>query len=83
MKIKGIIRDNIIHLSDKINVTEGTEVIVEIPESSLITIKNQWQELQKVIGAWKDDIEIDTIFADIDKERHNYHGREINIENIE
>jgi hypothetical protein len=30
----------------------------------------QWQQLQQVAGAWKDDPEIEEIFAEIDRERH-------------
>jgi hypothetical protein len=83
MKVKGIIRDNSIHLLDNISIAEGTEVTIEIPESSLINKDSQWQKLQKIIGRWKNDSEIDTIFNDIDKERHKYHGRDINFEDFE
>lgn len=36
MKIKGIIRDNSIQLLENISIAEGTEVTIEIIESSLI-----------------------------------------------
>jgi hypothetical protein len=83
MKIKGIIRDNSIQLLENISIAEGTEVTIEIIESSLIHRDSQWQQLQKVIGTWKDNSEIDTIFNEIDEERHEYHGREIDFEDFE
>jgi hypothetical protein len=82
MKIKGIIRDKNIQLLENISIAEGTEVTVEIPESSLINQDSQWQKLQKVIGTWKDDSEIDKIFNDMDEERHKYRGRDLNFEDI-
>lgn len=32
--------------------------------------KPDWTELQKVIGVWQEDTEIQEIFAEIDRERH-------------
>lgn len=43
----------------------------------------QWQQLQQVIGAWKDDSEIEEIFAEIERERHAYRGREIDFKAFE
>ncbi|BAU64362.1 hypothetical protein STA3757_17340 [Stanieria sp. NIES-3757] len=83
MKVKGIIRDNSIELLENISIAEGTEVTIEITESSLINRDSQWQQLQKVIGSWKDNSEIDVIFNEIDEERHKYQGRDINFEDFE
>ena len=82
MQVKGIIKNNRIELLDDIDLTEGTEVIVEISDNSISSKDNQWQKLQKVIGSWENDSEIDTIFNDIDKERHKYHGRNIDFEDF-
>jgi hypothetical protein len=68
---------------ENISIAEGTEVTIEITESFLIDRDTQWEQLQKVIGAWQNDLEIDKIFNDIDEERHKYHGRDINFEDFE
>ena len=33
--------------------------------------------IKQVLGAWQDDPEIDAIFAEIDRDRHSYYGRQI------
>ncbi|MGF1542704.1 MAG: hypothetical protein ACFCU5_20070 [Pleurocapsa sp.] len=82
MKVKGIIRDNSIQLLENIAIAEGTEVTIEITEFSPINQDHQWEQLQKVIGAWQNDLEIDKIFNDIDEERHQYLGRDISFEDF-
>jgi hypothetical protein len=77
MKVKGIIQGKSIQLSEAVSVPDGTEVMVEIPDRSLNQKIDQWQKLQEVIGAWKDDPEIEQIFTEIDRERHAYRGRDI------
>lgn len=82
MKIKGIIKNNVIELLDNISLAEGTEVVIEITASSIVDKDRQWQKLQKVIGSWENDSEIDTIFHDLEKERHQYRGRDIKFEDF-
>ena len=83
MKVKGIIRDNKVQLSQAITIPDGTEVTVEISDCSLSSAKDQWQQLQQVAGAWQDDPQIDEIFAEIDRERHAYRGRDIDFSAFE
>ena len=83
MKVKGIIRDNKVQLSQAITIPDGTEVTVEISDRSLSNAKDRWQQLQQVAGAWQDDSEIDEIFAEIDRERHAYRGRDIDFSAFE
>ena len=83
MKVKGIIRDNTVQLSEAITIPDGTEVTVEISDRSLSNAKDRWQQLQQVAGAWQDDSEIDEIFAEIDRERHAYRGRDIDFSAFE
>lgn len=83
MKVKGIIRDNTVQLSEAITIPDGTEVTVEISDRSLSNAKDRWQKLQQVAGAWQDDSEIDEIFAEIDRERHAYRGRDIDFSAFE
>jgi hypothetical protein len=78
MKVKGIIQGKTIQLSEEITAPDDTEVIVEIPDHFLTNEIEQWQQLQQVAGAWKDDPEIEEIFAEIDRERHADRGRDLN-----
>ena len=83
MKVKGIIRDNTVQLSEAIAIPDGTEVTVEISDRSLSNAKDRWQQLQQVAGAWQDDSEINEVFAEIDRERHAYRGRDIDFSAFE
>jgi hypothetical protein len=51
MKVKGIIKNNQIELIDNLSLAEGTEVIIEILDHSIVNDESQWQKLQKVIGS--------------------------------
>ena len=57
--------------------------MVEIPNRALTNKIDRWQQLQQVAGAWQDDSEIDGIFAEIDRERHAYRGRDIDFSAFE
>ena len=81
MKLKGIIKGQSIELSEPIAIAEGSEVTVEILAPELET-KPDWTELQKVIGVWEEDTEIEEIFAQIDRERHLDLGREVNFDTL-
>ncbi len=83
MKIKGIKRGQIIELLEKINdIADGEEIIVEISPVTFHPLANlspqeRQNRIKQVLGAWQNDPEIDTIFAEIDRERHSYYGRQI------
>lgn len=83
MKVKGIIQGNTIQLSEAINAPDGTEVMVEIRDCTFSDKIEQWQQLQQVIGSFKDDPEIEETFTEIDRERHAYHGRDIDFSAFE
>lgn len=83
MKVKGIIQGKTIQLSEEVTAPDGTEVMIEIPDRSFSNQTEQWQQLQQVIGAWKDDPEIEEIFAEIDRERHADRGRDIDFKAFE
>ena len=72
MKLKGIIKGQTIELLEPIAIAEGSEVTIEISEPQS---KPNWTELQKVIGVWQEDTEIQEIFEEIDRERHLDLGR--------
>jgi hypothetical protein len=88
MKIRGTIRGQSIELQDLLMGLEGVEVVIEIPDfavSSEQVGSNQFSvsdeerlvRLNRLFGVWKDQPELDTIFAEIDRERHSYRGRSI------
>lgn len=83
MKVKGFVKGKIIQLSEEFTAPDGTEVMVEIPDRALTSKIDRWQQLQQVAGAWQDDSEIDEIFAEIDRERHAYRGRDIDFSAFE
>ncbi len=70
MKIKGIKHGKIIKVLEEINVPDGQEIIIEIPEVQLVSKNERHQQLNEVFGAWKDNTEIAEIFAEIHRERH-------------
>ncbi len=86
MKIKGIKRGQIIELLEQVdNIPDGVEIVVDlqvdINSSSEVkqplTDEERLAKLNQLFGAWKDQPELIEIFAEIDKERHIYYGREI------
>jgi hypothetical protein len=88
MKIRGTIRGQSIELQDPPMGLEGVEVVIEIPDfavSSEQVGSNQFSvsdeerlvRLNRLFGVWKDQADLDPIFAEIDRERHAYRGRSI------
>jgi hypothetical protein len=82
MKIKGILRGKTIELLESIPVPDGLEIFIEIPDNLLVERDEKWEQLQAVIGAWKDDDEIAGIFNEIDRERHADLGQPINFDDL-
>ena len=42
-----------------------------------LSAEEQQNRIKQVLGAWQDEPEIDAIFAEINRDRHNYRGRQI------
>lgn len=84
MKIKGIKRGQNIELLEQLNnVPDGTEIIIDlefiekqIPEPQPhLTEEERLAKLNKLFGAWKNQLDLTEIFAEIDQQRHTYQGR--------
>ncbi len=86
MKIKGVIRGHLIELQDPPMGLEGVDVVIEIPDFVLsseqggsnqasISDEERLVRLNRLFGVWKDQPDLDPIFAEIDRERHAYQGR--------
>jgi hypothetical protein len=69
MKVQGIIRGNTIELLEELSLSNGVKISLEIPDS-LIQKNLAWEQLETIVGAWKDEPELDDIFSEIDLERH-------------
>lgn len=68
--IKGMIR-----LPKRVKLPEGTKVIVKIEPALKVSEKRKI--ISALCGAWSDDATITPIFEEIERERHQYHGREV------
>ena len=75
MKVKRIIKGKTIQLSEAVTAPDGTEVTVEILDRTSSDKIEQWQQLQQVIGSFKDDPEIEGIFAEIDRNKCDVRDR--------
>ena len=81
MKVKGIKRGQTIELLEQIDhIADGEEITVEISTVTFhplahLSTKERQNRIKQVLGAWQDDTEIDEIFAEINRDRHSYHGR--------
>ena len=51
----------------------------EAAQAATLNQDQKWERFYAVLGAWKNDDEIDQIFTEIDKERHLDRGREVSI----
>ncbi len=81
MKLKGIIKGQTIELLEPIAIAEGSEVTIEISESELEP-KPNWTELQKIIGVWQENTEIQEIFEEIERKRHLDLERDVDFDNL-
>jgi hypothetical protein len=81
MQIKGIKRGNFIEIAESLNIPDGSEVLIEVPDAPRTNNEERLKRLHQVFGAWKYETELGDIFAEIDRERHNYFGRPIDFLN--
>lgn len=77
MKIKGIKHGKNIELVKEINIPDGTEIYIEVEVEQPLSQQERLTRLNQIFGAWKNQLELDEIFAEIDTERHAERGRAI------
>ena len=75
MKIRGIKRGKQIELLEEINIPDGTEIYIEVDVEQALSEQERLTRLNQIFGAWKNQTELDDMFAEIDTERHAYRGR--------
>lgn len=77
---KGEIEDHTIQLPQWVHLSDGTRVIItiepEISEGEEISKEEKRNLAESLCGAWADDPSIDSIFEEIEKERHNHQEKE-------
>jgi predicted DNA-binding antitoxin AbrB/MazE fold protein len=76
--VKSKIEKGSIRLPKKVDLPDGTRVIVRI--EPVTKIKERLKIISELSGAWSDDPTISSIFRTIDQERHKYFGREVSLE---
>ena len=74
--VKSKIEKGSIRLPKKVGLPDGTRVLVKI--EPILKRKEKLKVIFELSGGWADDPTIIPIFEEIDKERHNYFGREVN-----
>jgi hypothetical protein len=91
MKVKGIKQGKTIELLEDINIPNGTEITVEIdidnaktsPDTGSLSERERLKKLNQLFGIWRNQSDLDEIFAEIDQERHADIGRERKLLNNE
>ena len=78
MKIKGIKRGRMIELFQEIDIPDGSEVTVDVDVMQFLSEPERLRRLNELFELWRNQPELDSIFAEIDRERHAYQGRKIN-----
>jgi predicted DNA-binding antitoxin AbrB/MazE fold protein len=76
--VKSKIEKGSIRLPKKVDLPDGTRVIVKI--EPVAKPKEKLKTISELCGAWSDDPTITSIFKAIDQERYSYFGREVSFE---
>ncbi|BBC26023.1 hypothetical protein [Pseudanabaena sp. ABRG5-3] len=76
LQIQGIKTGQTIQLLDIVNIPDGT-VFLEIEADKPSDKSARLARLNSVFGAWRNQPDIDLIFADVDTQRHRHYGRNI------
>jgi len=81
MKLKAIKEGYSLKITEELNLADGEEIVISISDYQLQKLKSSitWNDFQEVIGAWADDENITQIFKEIDQQRHEDLGREVNL----
>ncbi len=78
MKLKGIVRGQVIELPQGTALPDGTEVTIDLtPMVQPIDVQERLAKIQELFGCWRDQPDLMEIFAEIDRDRHADLGRAI------
>ena len=76
--VKSKIEKGLIRLPKKVDLPDGTQVIVTI--EPVTKTKEKLKVISELSGAWSGDSTIASVFRTIDQERHRYFGRGVSLE---
>lgn len=86
MRYRGIKSGQYIEILEQLDhIPDGAEIIVDLEfidsqtkeSCKLLTEQERLAKLHELFGTWQNQPELIEIFAEIDKERHAYRGRNI------
>ncbi len=73
MKIKGIKRGKTIELLEELNIPDGTEILVEIDDTQLMSDEERQEKLKEIPEtAWEGREDFVKTMEELDTERHTY-----------
>ena len=80
MKIKGIIQDNTIKLLEAVDISDGTEVIIEIPDYPKMTEEQRKEKLKQFLAIPSQDTkELVDVLTELENERNEKIDSEVSI----
>jgi hypothetical protein len=78
MKLKGIVRGQVIELPQGTALPDGTEVTIDVtPMVQPLDVQERLAKIQQLFGCWRDQPDLVEIFAEIDRDRHADFGRSV------
>jgi hypothetical protein len=78
MKLKGIVRGQMIELPQITELPDGTEVTIDLtPTVQPLDVQERLAKIQQLFGCWRDQPDLMEIFAEIDRDRHTDLGRSV------
>ena len=72
---KCIIKHGAIKLPESLKLPDGMKVLVNI--EPLLSDAQRKKAARGLVGSWKKDTSIDSVFSEIDAARHSYFGRDV------
>lgn len=74
--VKSKIEKGSIRLPKKVGSPDGTRVLVKM--EPILKRKEKFKVISELTGGWSGDLTIIPIFEEIERDRHDYFGREVN-----
>jgi hypothetical protein len=79
MKLEGTVNGRHIELDHEVPLAAGSRVSVQIKAQDL-SVAEKRRVLHELCGVWKDDLEIQAIFREIEQQRKLRKPREVNLD---
>ena len=75
MQIREIKRGKTIELLQEIDLPDGIEILLEVKTEISLSLSERRERFKAIFGSWQNQPDLDKVFAEIDRERHQYQGR--------